>query len=351
MKNFKKGLKRLTLLTLVLSIFTFSFTGCALLGSEDEQKADTETQSDDGLFVIRMPKPTGFMTNIIADDLGYFKEEGIKIEFVGDTGKITGFQLIEQGLVDAVYSHPDSVVQARIAGADVKGVAPDVVDNEKIPHVQYLVSAKSDIKSLEDVKDKKFAIASNVACYDEFPQYYLIKHGVETDKINWVTLATPGQMEQSLDQGLVHVVASHPPYAGKALASGTVRKIATSWDIFHSPGTGLYMSCFSSDFIKAHPKEIQGYVNAMYKTRLWVDANLDEAKKIVSKYLDLKTEDISSFYYDTNKNVDPKYVDEWFELCETIGKWKEGDIAKEDIYTNEFVPKDQPELEAQLKLK
>ena len=344
----KKGLKKIFALILTGSILTCTLSGCALFNSDSNQNTNTDTQTEDGLFVIRMPKPTGFMTNIVADDLGFFKEEGIKIEFVGDTGKITGFQLIEQGLVDCVYSHPDSIAQARIAGADVKGVAPDVVDNEQIPHVQYIVRADSDIKSLEDVKDKKFAIATNVACYDGFPTYYLKTHGIETGEIEWVTLATPGQGEQSLDQGLVDVVASHPPYAGKALASGTVRKIATSWDIFHSPGTGLYMTCFSNDFIEAHPKEIQGFVNAMYKTRLWVDQNLDESKKIVSKYLDLKTDDISSFYYDTNKNVDPKYVSEWYELCETIEKWQPGDITEEEIYTNEFVPKDQPELEEKL---
>ncbi|MGN0145247.1 MAG: ABC transporter substrate-binding protein [Clostridium sp.] len=343
MKNINKSVAAIIS---VIMVFAFTLSGCAL--TEESNKKSEINSSGENLHVIRMPRPTGFMTNIVADAKGFFEEEGVKLEFVGDTGKVSGFQLIEQNLVDCIYSHPDTITTARLQGVKVKGVAPDVVDNEKIPHVQYIVNENSSIKSLDDVGNAQFAINSEVACYSGFIKYYLKTHGIE-DNVNWVILSSPGQGEQSVVQNQVEVVAGHPPYAGKILNEGGVRRIGTSWDIFHSPGTGLYMSCFSEEFIKNNPEAVQGYCNAMYKTRLWVNTHLDEAKEIVSKFLNLDTADISSFYYDENKNIDPDYVNQWFELCESIDLWKHGDIDPDEIYTNDFVPKDQPELEQELK--
>lgn len=326
----KKNFKILSIL--LGGSLLFSLSGC--------QKSEEKVTGDE-LFPIRVVTQTSFNEINVADELGFFKEEGIKIEYTGVLGKgVTEFQLLEQGINDAfTSSHPPSVAQARIAGIKAKIVAPGMVDNPDFPHVRYLVQKDSPITSLDQIVGNKVSISAPAPCNDGYLLYYLKNHNIKGE-VEWVTLSTAGQQEQSLDQGLIEVTTSHPPYAGKSLAAGNTRQIATSWDILHSPGAGLSCRGFTEEFIEKNPDKVQGFVNAMYKARVWINSHQDEAIKIVADYLKLEPGDLSVFWYDENKNIDPKYINEWYTIAEDINLWKKGDITQEEIYTNEFVPKD-----------
>ncbi len=313
--------------------------------AEDDVEATAGAADEDEtkeLFTLKVITQTGFNELNVADELGFFAEEGIKLDYIGILGKgVTEFQLIEQGQLDAFTSaHPTNLAQARLAGVKAKAVAPGMVDNEEFPHVRYLVQEDSSIQSLDDITNQKISISGISACTDGYIKYYLQSKGLPYDNIEWVTLTTGGQQEQSLVQGQIQVTTSHPPYAGKALAAGGVREIATSWDIFQSPGAGLSVRGFSEEFIEEHPDVVQGFVNAMYKSRVWIDSHQEEAAEIVAKYLNLEPGDLSVFWYDESKNITPEYIDQWFEIAESIDLWKTGDIEPEDIYTNDFVPED-----------
>lgn len=333
----KSKVKILAVFLVIVIMGTLS--GCTKSGQVSDNNSDSNSDSD--LFPIRVITQTGFNEINVADDLGFFKDEGIKIEYTGVLGQgITEFQLIQQGINDAFTgSHPPTVAQARLAGLKVKAVAPGMIDDPKYPHVNYLVKDGSGINSLDDIADKKVSISSTAPCNDGYLIYYLQKHSV-SGKPQFITLSTAGQQEQSLNQGLVDITTSHAPYAGKALAAGGVHSIGTSWDILHSPGAGLSVRGFTEDFIAQHPKQVQGFVNALYKARVWINAHPDEAIKIVAKYLKLEPSDLSLFKYDGDKNINPEYIKEWYSIAEDIGLWKHGDISEDDVYTNQFVPND-----------
>jgi len=325
-------------------------SGTSDSAAENVSDSATDSSSDDGLFTLRVITQTSFNELNVADELGFFRDEGIKIEYIGVLGQgVTEFQLMEQGEIDAFTGgHPPGVAQARLAGIDVVSVAPGMVDDPEYPHVRYLVQADSSIQSLDEAVGKTVGISGTGACTDGYVKYYLKSKGLDPDSVNFVTLSTSGQQEQALGQGLINISTSHPPYAGIALATGEYREILNSWDIFHSPGAGLSVRGFTQDFIDEYPDVVQGFVNAMYRSRIWIDSNLDSAKEIVAKYLSLNSSDLSSFLYDTDKNITASYIDQWFEIAETIGLWNEGDIEPEETYTNAFVPDDIPDSDATL---
>ncbi|RQW10404.1 ABC transporter substrate-binding protein [Paenibacillus rhizophilus] len=325
--------RRLAFALLITVLLIFS-AGCGSDNSGASSKADS-----DGLFPIRVATQTGFNEITIADELGYFKEEGIKIEYTGVLGKgVTEYQLIAQGINDAFISgHPPNVAQARLAGLKMLAVAPGMVDNKDFPHVRYLVQDSSPIRSLNDIVGKKVAISNVGPCTDGYLKYYLSQQHLSED-VNWTTLPAPGQQEQSLEQGLVDVTTSHPPFAGIALKQKGIRQIATSWDILHSPGAGLSVRGFSEDFIKQHPDVVKGFTKALAKVRPWVNSHQEEAKQIVAKQLKLEPEDLSVFWYDEDKDINQDYIKQWFDISEQIGLWKKGDIQPADIFTNEYAP-------------
>jgi ABC-type nitrate/sulfonate/bicarbonate transport system substrate-binding protein len=307
--------------------------------------------ADDGLFHLRVLTQTGFNEATVADVMGFFKEEGIKLDYIGTAGKgVTAFQLLEQGEVDAfISSHPAELAQARLAGIDVVAVAPGMVDHPEYPHVRYLVRNDSEVQTLTDLAGKKVASGSISTCSTGYLKYYLKSQGLDPESIEFVVISATGQLEQPVFQGLVDASTSHPPYAGKALATGEVRQIASSWDILHDPGAGLSIRGFSGKFIEEHPDVVQGFVNAMYRSRLWINENLEEAKRVTAAYLEIPEGDLSNFYYDPNKNITPSYIDKWFEIAEDIGLWEHGDITPDVTFTTRFVPTDPPASDATLK--
>jgi ABC-type nitrate/sulfonate/bicarbonate transport system substrate-binding protein len=326
---------RILVTTITSLLVVLSLTSCG-----KSQSTSTETDGSKKLFTIRMVTQTSFNELNIADELGYFKEQGIKIQYTGVLKPgITEYQLIAQGINDAfVGGHPPNVAQARLAGIKVTAVAPGMVDNPKYPHVRYLVKNDSSIKTLDDINGKKVSISGVAGCTDGYIKYYLKQKG-KTENIKWVTLPNPGQQEQSLVQGLVDVTTSHPPYAGLAVAAGGVREIGTSWDILHSPGAGLSVRGFSDEFIKEHPDVVKGFTEALYKAHVYINSHPKESKEIIAKWLKLKPDDLSVFWYDEDKTINPEYINKWFDISQSIGLWKKGDIKPTDIYTNAYAPK------------
>ena len=347
--------KRLFAVLLALILVITLFGGCGQSAKTDSQASGTDSQadnasSDSDLFTLRAVTQTTFSETIIADKLGFFKDEGIKIEYIGTLGQgITQYQALEQGDIDVfTQGHLTDVAQARLAGLTPVAVAPGFVDDPNNPHVTYLVREDSDIQSIADFAGKKVAIFSPGVCTDGFIRKYFKEHGLDASTIQFISLPQPGQMEQALVNNQIDVTTSHTPFAGVALAGGGVRRVGASYDIVGTPAGGLAVRGFSEKFIAEHPDVVQGFVNATYRARLFMEANPEYSKIVGADYLGLKPEEVSSNSYCQEKNILPEWADLWFHLSEDLGYWKHGDITPEEVYTNKFVPEDPPASDSEI---
>ncbi|MDR3277498.1 MAG: ABC transporter substrate-binding protein [Oscillospiraceae bacterium] len=312
--------------------------------------ADPEPIPEAELFELRAFTPTTFMEFTIADEMGFFRDAGIKIKYVGSqpTG-ITDLQLIEQGEIDVSYSgHPSVVAQSRLAGLKIKMIAPGMVDGPDNPHVTYLVKKDSPLQTLDDIVGKKVGYAGPGVCTDGYLKYYLNSKGLDSESVEFVTLPQGGQPELSVVEGLIDVTTSHTPYATLALETGDVRVLGKTWDIFASPAAGLGARSLPEWIIDEHPDVAQGFVDAMYRARLWCNANPAESADLMAAVLGLAPGSVLPLLQDENKNVVPEYIDLWIELAESVALWDAGAVDPADIYTNAFVPKDAPASDADL---
>ncbi|MDR3258635.1 MAG: ABC transporter substrate-binding protein [Fusobacteriaceae bacterium] len=327
-------------------LLVLSFAISAASSTENKTSKDGKK-----LFNLRVvDPPVDYLEFVTAWELGFFEEEGINIEFIGTlpTG-LKDLQAIEQGIIDASYSgHPSNIAQARLAGIKVKIVQPGMVDTAESPHVTYLVKKDSKIKSLDDLKGAKVGVSSIAVCSSGYVQYYLERGGWSKDDVEFLTFATSGTQEQAVIQGDIDVSTSHTPYAEITLKTGEVRSIGTTYDIFHSGAGGLGARTLAERIINEHPEVAQGFVNAMYRARVWTNDHFVEAGDLVAAVLGLNKGDVLAIYQDTNKNIDPDYLKIWFDIGIKIGFWKEGDITPDEIYTNQFVPKDAPAADKDL---
>jgi ABC-type nitrate/sulfonate/bicarbonate transport system substrate-binding protein len=116
-----------------------------------------------------------------------------------------------------------------------------------------------------------------------------------------------------------------------------------SWDVFHSPGAGLGARAIHDSIIEEHPDVAQGFVDAMYRGRIWSNRNPVEAQNLMAAVLGLEEGSVLALIQDENKNIDPEYIKLWMDLGEKVGVLRPGEVTAEEIYTNAFVPKDIPE--------
>jgi ABC-type nitrate/sulfonate/bicarbonate transport system substrate-binding protein len=345
MQKKKQEKKRLISVLASAALLALILSGCA--------KKNEPAIGENGLFKLRVvTQTTAASETIIADRMGFFRDEGIEIEYVGALGQgVTQFQALAQGDID-VYTqgHFSDLAQARLAGLKVIAVAPGMVDDPDNGHVTYLVREDSPLKTLDDLPGAKVGVGSQALCVTGYLQIYLEDRGLDFNRVEYITMAQPGQPEQAVLQGLIDVTTSHSPHGGLALAAGGVRVLGKSWDIFQTPAAGLAVRGFSEDFVAKHPDIVQGWVNAMYRARVFNKTNPEQATLALAAYFDFDPSDISSNVFDQNKNFTPEWVQLWFDMSERLGYWKKGDVLPGDCYTNAFVPRDAPASDLDLKL-
>ncbi|MDR1589273.1 MAG: ABC transporter substrate-binding protein [Oscillospiraceae bacterium] len=322
-------------------------TATASASAQPSQSAEPDADAEKEPFTLRVVDPPyDYLEFVTAWELGFFEDAGINIEFVGSlsTG-LTDYQAIEQGIIDASYSgHPSGVAQARAAGLKVTIAAPGMIDTPESPHVTYLVHKDSPLQTLADLHGGvKVGIAGIGSCTSGYVEYQVLKNGYPKDDVEFITFSSgAGTMEQAVIQGDIDVTTSHTPYAEITLKTGEVRAIGNTYDIFNNPAGGLGARVLADRIIEEHPDVAQGFVDAMYRARLWTNDHFEEAGDIVAAVLGLEKGDVLAIYQDPNKNVDPAYLDIWFDLAVQTGILDEGVISKDEIYTNKFVPADAP---------
>jgi ABC-type nitrate/sulfonate/bicarbonate transport system substrate-binding protein len=121
----------------------------ALASADCTRPKEAWRHTKDGLFVIRIATPSGYSEDQIADSLGYWKDEKLKVEYVGVLSPGTAVPAALSGKVDVVGGHPNTLIKARLAGAKITAVVNGMVDDEKNPHIVYHVTKRSGLHTPE----------------------------------------------------------------------------------------------------------------------------------------------------------------------------------------------------------
>ncbi|MBM7865602.1 ABC transporter substrate-binding protein [Heliobacterium gestii] len=322
----------------VLLVAALLLTGCAGNGSPKETGAAGEAgKGGDGLFKIRVQSQTGFNEFWVAEELGYLKEEGIQLEYVGLLGASQAVAAILSGDNDLFMNHPDTIVRAILSGAKLKITTPGILDSQEFPHMVYFTKEGSGIRSPHDLAGKKVGVSSVKSCPDLVFTEWLRQNHLPKDAVEFVVMPDK-QQEQALKQGLIDVATLHPPWIKRAQKNGGVTMLTNSFEVVKSPAGGSSVRGFSEKFIQEHPDIVIKFNRAMAKARKWINQNRKEAEAIVAQRLGIKPEDCSSFYFDENDWVKEEYVQAWLDMMIRNGELEEGKIQAKDLYTNEYNP-------------
>jgi ABC-type nitrate/sulfonate/bicarbonate transport system substrate-binding protein len=221
---------------------------------------DTSAHSADKIRV-GYPAPVGnFLTLPLAQKRGFFKEEGLDAEIIRIRPPASYAALVN-GDIDYFTGIGGAAVAAATRGVPIKVVACFV------PTLPFMLIARPEIKSVQELKGKTIMVGGAGASPDLIARMMLKHFGLDPEKD--VKLLPGGASDARLavlKEGLVAATVVGPPFdfLGKKLG---LNVLARSHEIFSYPEGGLSAAVKR---IKERPDEVKRVIKAGIKANRYI---------------------------------------------------------------------------------
>ncbi|MEV8516018.1 ABC transporter substrate-binding protein [Dactylosporangium sp. NPDC051484] len=299
--------------------------------------------ADKGYVAFRFANsPTALSLVRIADELGYWKNAGVRPEYVGPATTVPATQLLDQGKVDIATGMQSDNITAYSKG--VKGftvIASSMLDLPNEPHMAYFVKAGSPItlKNLKAIEGGKIGVSGVNSCTDLVIKRLLKSNGVDLSKVQFVELKAE-LVAPALERGDIDLGVFHPPLVGVLLTQKSkFTQIATSFDDWGELG-GQAPFKASNKWLKAHPQAAREFVGIIAKTANWANEHPKESAEIAGKTTGYPVEQTTNWHYAPNALLDKASLNLWWDLVEQVGEvtptWRS--VKIEDMATNAYNP-------------
>ena len=217
------------------------------------------------------------LTAWLAQDLGYFKEEGLDAKITAFRGGVAVHQALVAAGTDLDTGYiPGQLLFTGIAkGSRMKALWSMAAKNEAV-----LIVAP-DIKSIKDLKGRKVAI-EGIGGYSHIGFLSVAEPAGLTDKDVTYVRATPPQRLPFLLQGNVDAVVTHVEEFYKAQREKPVNELARIWRTQPLYLYGAYPA--HEDKLKEKREAFVKFVRAMTKANRFAYRNKDKTLDIAEKH-------------------------------------------------------------------
>ncbi|MDR1732479.1 MAG: ABC transporter substrate-binding protein [Synergistaceae bacterium] len=286
---------------------------------------------------FRYPEWVYYDLIYLADDLGYFRDAGVKPKYVGQIAAGQMIPALTTGDLDVANRHTPLVIAAVASGADIKIFAAGSKSTQKDPHMKYFVRADSPIRSIEDFGGKTLGINSFGACSEFVTKKYAQDNGIDPTSIRMIT-APDSEQEVPLLRGDTDVAIIHPLSSGRASANTKdFRLLFSDWDI-DGGISGMCPYSVSGEFLKKHPDAVKELTAILSRAAQWNNTHREEARQLMAKRFGFKLEEAEMFEFYEDQKIPLRNIEYWIDRLEAEKKIAAGEIKASQVYTNDYNP-------------
>ncbi|MGI6448436.1 MAG: ABC transporter substrate-binding protein [Methanobrevibacter boviskoreani] len=159
-----------------------------------------------------------------------------------------------------------------------KGIPVKIVSGAQREGSGIVVSNKSSINSIADLKGKKVATPGEASIQYMLLEYALNKENVNISQVNPSSMKV-AQMNDALKTGSLDAIVTYEPYASIAVSSGYGKLLENSSEIM--PDHPCCVVVASDSFIKDHPKELKSILAIHENATKYINEHPDEAAKLL----------------------------------------------------------------------
>jgi NitT/TauT family transport system substrate-binding protein len=220
----------------------------------------------------------------LAEQLGYFKDEGLDVELVSEPAGVDAENELLAGAVQGVVGFYDHTIDLQAKGKFVESV----VQLSRAPgEVEMVASKKADeIKSPADFKGKSLGVTGLGSSTNFLTQYLAVSHGVPVSEITSVPVGAGNTFIAAIQQGKIDAGMTTEPTISRLLKTGDAKVLVDmrSPELTRQalggtyPAASLYMQ---TTWVEAHKDEVQKLANAFVKTLKFIASH--SADEIAAK--------------------------------------------------------------------
>jgi NitT/TauT family transport system substrate-binding protein len=225
----------------------------------------------------------------LAEQLGYFKEQGLDVSINDFKGGAQSLQALVGGSVDVVTGAYEHTIRMQSKGQDIRAV----IELGRYPGI--VLGIKTDkaaaYKSHADLKGMKIGITAPGSSTNFFVWHLMVKAGLKPTDAAFIGVGAGPSAVAAMKRGEIDAIANLDPVITRLEMDRDIKIVADTrtaqgnQEIFggSNPAAVLYLK---QDFIEKNPNTVQALVNAFYKTLKWIEKATPEdiAAKVPEEY-------------------------------------------------------------------
>lgn len=270
-------LKKVRILLAIMIVVSLVLSACS--NNSNKEKSTTKELKEVNVLLDWYPNAVHSFL-YAAEEQGYFKEAGLKVNLITPAGTDDGIKLVASNKADLAISYPKQVILARGENIPVKSVGAIVRSSLN----QLMVRSDSGVKTLKDMEGKKVG----------YPSFDIDKETVKTmvstaggdpSKVQFVDVGYElmAGIETKRVDGIIGGYINHE----KILLEKEGIKLDTFNPVDYGVANNYELAFIASDHgIKNNNDTIQAFLNAAKKGFEYTKTNPDKALDLVLKVQD-----------------------------------------------------------------
>ena len=266
---------------------------------------------------IAFQKWVGYGPLYLAQEKGFFKEEGLELVFVDEQLDSARRDAFKQGILDCEAGTIDLLVSKRAEDTPIVAVL-------EIDHSVGSdgIVATEDIKTVEDLIGKKVAFTRDDVG-ETFISYLFFKKGLSLDDIT-IVHRKPDDAWLAFLEGQVDAAVTWEPWLSKAAQRPGGHILISTKD---EPEIIIDTLNVRQDIVKNNPQLVKGLMRGWFKAVAYCKEHPVEASEIIAKHYDVTPgeyrEQIKGLRWDSYQDqIVEEEADEWLTAFNIISEIK-----------------------------
>jgi NitT/TauT family transport system substrate-binding protein len=211
----------------------------------------------------------------IAEQLGYFKDEGLQVEVSDFAGGAKALQALVGGSADVVSGAYEHTINMQAKGQPIVGIALEGRYNGIVLGISKAKAAQ--FKSYADLKGLKVGVTAPGSSTHMAVQNLAVKGGLKSDDFAAILVGASSGAVAAMKRGNIDAISNLDPVITKLETDGDIVVVAdtrTAKGMKEVYGGAYHAGCVyaPADWIKKNPNTTQAIVNAMVRAVVWLKA-------------------------------------------------------------------------------
>lgn len=226
-------------------------------------------------FVVAGTSSTIYFTiPALARNLGYFKDEGLTVEWIDSGSGSKGLQALVGGSADVVTGSYEHTIHMQAKGISIVSIA---AHNEATGNAMGVSKAKAATmkNGVPDLKGAIVGISGPGSSTDMFAKIVIENTGIKRDDVSYIAVGTSSAAVAALRGGKVDALSNVDPVISELVNSGDMILIADGRSAEGSRevyGGAYAAGCtyVTAEFAAKYPNTVQAIANAIVRTIVWL---------------------------------------------------------------------------------